>query len=87
MTAYGEAALFAGRSSVIPGRLHRTNGYLTAERVPRRCTSLAGPDVEPSRADAPDGNCHLLPALDVTRDSLTALAEVIEPCAVLIGGG
>jgi hypothetical protein len=49
--------------------------------------AVTGSDVEPSRPDAPDGNCHLLPALDVARDSLTALAEVIEACAVLIGGG
>jgi hypothetical protein len=66
---------YAGLTAIAPPNVFHNDAH------------LAGPHLEPSRPDAPDENCHLLPALDVARDSLTAFAEVIEPCAVLIGGG
>ena len=42
------------------------------------------PQEEASLPDAPDGNCHLLLALGLTIEPLTAFAEVIERCAVQI---
>ena len=52
--------------------------------VLRECVSrrldLADPDFERSLPDATHGNCHLLLALGLTIERLTAFAEVIERC-------
>ena len=57
------------------------DSHAQAERAIRGVlTTIADTNFERSLPDAAHGHCHLLPALGLTIERLTAFAEVIERC-------
>lgn len=69
----------------LPDIRGKRNGIGEARAIHLPVWPLVGPGFEQSLPDAPDGRRHVLLALNVTRESLTALAKVVEPGAGLIG--